>query len=127
MVTQTRHHSATWFIGRPNGIELSRLASPRIHSNARVDAGLAKSAPASLVQGLPTCIHRKRSRHVQSMRYSETSEDGPGTELSLLTTGSLIRVRQPKDTDYGVTGAHLRSTVPEENVWVSTGLSLTLL
>jgi hypothetical protein len=35
-------------------------------------------------------------------------------------------IRQPKDTDYGVTGAHLRSTVPEENVWVSTGLSLTL-
>ena len=31
-----------------------------------------------------------------------------------------------EDTDYGVTGAHLRSTVPEENVWVSTGLSLTL-
>ena len=30
------------------------------------------------------------------------------------------------DTDYGVTGAHLRSSVPEENVWVSTGLSLTL-
>ena len=28
--------------------------------------------------------------------------------------------------DYGVTGAHLRSTVPEANVWVSTGLSLTL-
>lgn len=31
-----------------------------------------------------------------------------------------------KDTDYGVTGTHLRSTVPEENVRVSTGLSLTL-
>ena len=31
-------------------------------------------------------------------------------------------VIQPKDTDYGVTGAHIRSTVPEKNVWVSTGL-----
>jgi hypothetical protein len=25
-----------------NGIDLSRLASPRIHSNARIDAGLAR-------------------------------------------------------------------------------------
>ena len=27
------------------------------------------------------------------MRYSESSEDGPGAELSLLTTGGLIGVR----------------------------------
>jgi hypothetical protein len=44
------YHLAMIFVvaqGAPNGIELSRLASPRIHSNARVDAGLARSAPAS--------------------------------------------------------------------------------
>jgi hypothetical protein len=39
-------------IGRSNGIELSRLVSPRIHSSARVDAGLARSAPASLLGSL---------------------------------------------------------------------------
>jgi hypothetical protein len=31
----------------PNGIELSRLASPRILPNAGPDTGLARSAPAS--------------------------------------------------------------------------------
>jgi hypothetical protein len=31
----------------PNGIELSRLASPRILSSANPDTGLARSAPAS--------------------------------------------------------------------------------
>ena len=38
----------------------------------------------------------------------------------------VTHFKQPEDTDYGVTGAHLMSTVPEENVRVSTGLSLTL-
>jgi hypothetical protein len=31
----------------PNGLELSRLASPRILSNAKPNTGLARSAPAS--------------------------------------------------------------------------------
>jgi hypothetical protein len=36
-----------WWPGmRPNGIELSLLASPRILSNAKPDSGLARSAPA---------------------------------------------------------------------------------
>ena len=33
---------------------------------------------------------------------------------------------RPRKAVQGVTGAHLRSTVPEENVRVSSGLSLTM-
>ena len=41
--------------------------------------------------------------------------------------GRLHRVvRQPADSSYAPSGTHLRSTVPEEKVRVSTGLSLTL-
>jgi hypothetical protein len=36
----------------PNGIELSRLASPRIHSNARIDAGLAQIGSSELLGSL---------------------------------------------------------------------------
>ncbi len=76
-----------------------------------------------------------KPRHREPERPREEERDRDLTDLagawrphpySLLTPRGLTGVGQPVDSSYAPSGTHLRRTVPEEKVRVSTGLSLTL-